>query len=561
MSSADASPRLTFQQYGNIRKVYGDEFLAYVLSIEDRAVLDGLADTATEGQAAVMTILWQVYLSNRRGTYTEQGLEWAARMSMDRYIPEGSSSLANFLRRQTGGAIVAPRAATDPVAAALLRMLVDTYPNLLLSEDSPGGITPNASIIHNHPARADLETAVLADPVLSKLYPQEAGHGDWRGVAFHNTQGGGVQLWGFASQQIGTAYAWAGLDVRFPSIDDVADKVLDNLAVLRKAIQGKKAMTPARIALTGLLLPEDLTQYDFGWATLQPLSEAHRAVAHKTGVEGQLQTSLENGTLVTIDYSGDIIASFEIPYRIVLGDRDIDRPWPSELVAAQTQLMQDVENLRLGVALALHGDQPVLAVLGWLLTIDPLSHGAFPAWNDTRQTPNLMPRRLTHAELESWKIWTRLTRDHRTPGIAVSVRRMLQALSERRNPEDVLVDAVIVWENLFGAQQETTHRVSTALAWLLAVDATDRAKRQAAYKKLYALRSNIVHGSPKVTPEKVAAASRETVQISLAALRAIFEHRPDLLLESTSEARGNKLLLDMGPSPAGEAASDTGPKS
>lgn len=72
MSSADASLKLPFQQYGNIRKIYGDEFVAYVLSVEDLAVLDGVADTATDEQIGVIVILWQIYLSNRRGTYTPQ---------------------------------------------------------------------------------------------------------------------------------------------------------------------------------------------------------------------------------------------------------------------------------------------------------------------------------------------------------------------------------------------------------------------------------------------------------------------------------------------------------
>jgi len=79
----------------------------------------------------------------------------------------------------------------------------------------------------------------------------------------------------------------------------------------------------------------------------------------------------------------------------------------------------------------------------------------------------------------------------------------------------------------------------------LGKDAADRAKRQSQYKKLYALRSNVVHGSAKVASDKVPGAARETVHISLSALRELFEHRTDLLAETTSEDRGNKLLLDI----------------
>jgi hypothetical protein len=195
--------------------------------------------------------------------------------------------------------------------------------------------------------------------------------------------------------------------------------------------------------------------------------------------------------------------------------------------------------------LALEEDQPALIVQSWQLTVDPFAHAVLPGWNDTRQTPNLLPRQLATEQVEAWAKWSVLVRSHRTPSTAVAVRRMLQSLGERRNPDDVLVDAVVVWENLFGASTETTMRICTALAWLLGTNAADRAKLQSQYKKLYALRSNIVHGSPKVATEKVPEASRAAVQTSLSALRKLFEHRPDLLAEKTSEERGNKLLLDI----------------
>jgi hypothetical protein len=122
---------------------------------------------------------------------------------------------------------------------------------------------------------------------------------------------------------------------------------------------------------------------------------------------------------------------------------------------------------------------------------------------------------------------------------------MLQAVAERNSPENVLVDAVIVWENLFGASQETTLRISTALAWLLGKDASDREGLQKKFKSLYALRSGIVHGSARVKVGEIPAASKETVAISLSVLRELFENRPHLLAVASSEARGNALLLNL----------------
>ncbi len=247
--------------------------------------------------------------------------------------------------------------------------------------------------------------------------------------------------------------------------------------------------------------------------------------------------------MVTIDYSGDVVLSMEVPYKVLLGEVKVEDPWPTDLSAIQNAVAQDVESLRMGLALAIEGDPPALVVQSWQLTIDPLASAALPGWNDTRRTPNLMPRKLTQGQVESWSIWTQRVKNHRSPSTAVAIRRMLQALGERYNPEDVLVDAVIVWENLFGASQETTLRISTALAWLLGKDASDRASLQKQYRDLYVLRSDIVHGSAKLASDKIPVASRRTVAISLTALRELFEKRTDLLAETSSRARGNKLLL------------------
>jgi len=58
-------------------------------------------------------------------------------------------------------------------------------------------------------------------------------------------------------------------------------------------------------------------------------------------------------------------------------------------------------------------------------------------WNDTRRTPNLVPRQLDEDCDENWKMWAERVRKHRTPNTAIAVRRMLQAIGERNNPEDV----------------------------------------------------------------------------------------------------------------------------
>jgi hypothetical protein len=418
---------------------------------------------------------------------------------------------------------------------------------MLLLPQEPFGVGPEISrTIFSHPAQADLQATVLADPTLANLYSAGTTGSDRSGFVYRNTgQGGGVYLLTFGSQQISLAYAWASLESSQPTIEEVADKLKLSVGIIRRAIRGEAASVPMRVGLAGVLLPDGLDQVDLGWATLRRAAETDRTIAERTGIAGKLQAAGPDGAVVTIDFAGDVVLALEVPYKIILGEIKPSGTWPPELTAMQVTVAQDTESLRLALALALKRDQPALIVLSWQLTIDPFAIAAFPGWNDTRRTPNLVPRQLTADQVDAWAMWTQRVKTRRTPSNAVAVRRMLQALGERHNHEDVLVDAVVVWENLFGASSETTMRICTALAWLLGSNSADRAKRQSQYKKLYALRSNIVHGSSRVASDKVNKAAHETVQISLSALRELFEHRPELLAEKTSEDRGNKLLLDI----------------
>ena len=206
-------------------------------------------------------------------------------MSIDRYLPEVGHSLANVLRLQANGRLPAARRTTDPVLSALSEILVECYPALLLPQEYGGHPRPIASTTFNHPARADLEQAVLADSVLSNLYTSKSDTSGWSGSAFRSTgQGGTVQLWSFGNQQIDIAHAWAGLDSEVPTIEEVAAKLRTSLQTLRKALASKAVTVPVRIGLTGILLPASDTEVDLGWAVLRRTDEHDRRTARFTGL-------------------------------------------------------------------------------------------------------------------------------------------------------------------------------------------------------------------------------------------------------------------------------------
>ena len=132
-----------------------------------------------------------------------------------------------------------------------------------------------------------------------------------------------------------------------------------------------------------------------------------------------------------------------------------------------------------------------------------------------------------------------------TPRLDVALSRMIRVGSERRDPVDALIDAVVAWENMVGSKAETTFKVCAALAWLLEPD--DEGKRVALFskaKKIYALRSDLVHGSVDADPDLAPEYGQEALAIAVRAFRRI--HADTTLKELKSSSRSDRLLMRSG---------------
>jgi Apea-like HEPN len=134
--------------------------------------------------------------------------------------------------------------------------------------------------------------------------------------------------------------------------------------------------------------------------------------------------------------------------------------------------------------------------------------------------------------------------DHRTPQTNVSIRRILRAVSERKEPEDTLIDAVIVWENLFGSSQETTLRVTMSVAWMLGTDGNNRSALCTELKKVYQQRSDIVHGNAKLKTGLTSPYARRAIEVSIQLLRIMFRDHPELLKLKSGAERSALMLLN-----------------
>jgi hypothetical protein len=469
--------------------------------------------------------------------------EWATRLAtrLDNNI---EMSMGNLARVIAGGSLYVISPGLDELEKKVLAIALENYPGMIVKEtDDPFDRRMSLPAMrYKNVLVEDFEELVIKDPIIKKLFTKKDDTSGWSGYSMRSSgQGGGHQVWGFADTLVNSGWSYARLQSDTPSIQELVDGVLLAIDKIRKAIKGEEVTIPARIGLTGMVFPEGVDEINLGWAKLRRANGTDDRFVKATTLKGKLTGTNQKGKTTVVDYCGNLVAEINVPYVIKLKDICVGASWPEELRVGFCKIEEAVENLRLGLLLAFQNERLILH-LSWQVMLDPLTqyHGA--GWHDVTRAVNLMPTSLTKNQVTKWKKWAEQIGVNRIPTVGVAIRRMLAAVAERHTPEDILVDAVIVWENLFGASAETTLRVSSSLAWLLGNDADDRKEKQAKYKKIYGFRSQVVHGSPDVNEQKLVEYSQEAVNISIDALAAIFEKRADLLKIKSSEERSTEIM-------------------
>jgi Apea-like HEPN len=301
-----------------------------------------------------------------------------------------------------------------------------------------------------------------------------------------------------------------------------------------------------RVGLAGTLLPESLSELNLDWGVIRRSDERDGRLIPATALTGEVASVADDGTSIVMRYRGDLVLEFNIPYRIEIAPPGAFPPYPSLMSQGHETMQSFVEDVQSALILGMP-ERRIVVVPMWWSMLDPLAPGMGTSWR-AFTSPNLTPTQLSMEQAATWQHWIGLIKTHRIPSIDVSMRRLLSASTERTAPEDVLIDAVVVWENLFGAKAETTLRISSSLAWLLGDSPPDRLIRQTMYKKIYSLRSDVVHGAPNLKMNEIQSSATDALSVSVAALRALFTSHTSLLTFKSSEERSRHIMLgDDGP--------------
>ena len=138
--------------------------------------------------------------------------------------------------------------------------------------------------------------------------------------------------------------------------------------------------------------------------------------------------------------------------------------------------------------------------------------------------------------------WCSLLDSNHSSAIDIAARRAVSAISMRSDSSDMLIDAVMAWENLFGTSSESTFRITAAITKLLESD--ERARR--GYRKqladLYEVRSRVVHGT-HVDGTKVSEAAEKATRVALEALGEVYRRGPEWVTLSSVE-RADRMILE-----------------
>lgn len=258
-----------------------------------------------------------------------------------------------------------------------------------------------------------------------------------------------------------------------------------------------------------------------------------------------LTLTLEDGSqLVSVD-SGDLTIEAMVPW-----SAEISAPPSGDALprlhppTSYSTLQRRLDDVRLAFALSIADEQVPVMLPAWQHVDDPLSAMASYYTVELAALRQRTPTRLSVEQAEEWRRWITLLDGLPLENLGQAPQRLLRAITERRDPVDALIDAVIVWEAIFGTHNEITFRVCGSLARLIHQTVDDRLAFVDSAKKIYTMRSQIVHGSNDLKPEKLAAAQDQAVRIAIQALRALVEERSDLLEINSSSKRSDRIMLE-----------------
>ncbi|MDZ5447922.1 HEPN domain-containing protein [Micromonospora sp. 4G57] len=523
--------------------VFGNEFVRWVLNAEASPMA---ADALTPEQNEAVEELARL-AAPMHETPPLPG-RWAAFV----VISHAYEVIAAL--RARCGATVLDLDSDDEVEQILIECVARIFPALVLAappQDSFSiGVELTSAAIEFAGER--LGMALLRDAALRRLFVDpvspESGEIDAaaldRIIANHwwASAGGGTAFPRIvAGQLVAFGVLRASFDPR-PTIDDAIRYAREGLRIARELATGKTAEIPVIVGLSNVAFSTQDTIVDTPWGSLQVPGAIGRALLHAPGPASARQH--RDVSLAWVTSSQENLV--RIAYRWPNDQDDHPKSWwakySQQVANATAQVNDGIGRLRFSMLLASEPGTIAAAAAESRVALSPLTMVTTLPLGATGPLPT--PEAVISKDTaEMIKSWSESVAAQHPASLDIGLRRILSAVAVRLDVLDGFIDAVMCWENMFGAANDTSFKVCGSLAKLLEPD--DDEARQVLFArlvKLYDTRSKLVHGAKEPRADAAVSLRDDAVDIALRAFRAAYSY-PGLLSLKDSVQRSKRVML------------------
>lgn len=511
------------RQYQIIKQYVGVKLLNYILNTVEQITYETNFDDFefSEEQFSVLDDLSNKIQQCRiqfvvQGGYGD-GVDFYLRALKVR-----DESLFNVYRKQCNGTFFLTNSG-DKILDFLINIAVREYPNLLVTSSS-------GSPIHGHSINIGLTDynkfidLVKNDPLNSITNGKENLEYAFifttdDGLEFH------TQVCGACSIIISRAFHNACNKINY-SLEGVISEIEYNLTSLRKLADGVEIEYSSFVGIQGISF-DGFDFIDFDIALLRKIDDISNPSPHTNKLA--VQHTGEYGKYL----SGNIL---EIKHKTKISKKtaSCSRSMTRQVYQYQDQIVDALKFAIIFSTLEDKGLSTSFSENGF-----PLVQPGNYSMGDNRPRNYINITQDNTKDILKW--FKHLSETDLNP-IKVPMQRLKYAIFERHQAEDAIVDAIIAWEGIFSEAFETTFKVTGSISKYLS-ELKDREVFLIRLKKLYGLRSDIVHGknSKLMEKENIEALRSEVIKIGLDCLIKLL--KDDSLLILSPAERVKKLMI------------------
>lgn len=525
----------------NLKNILGADLLSFMLSVEV-AEIDQLSPNQLQIDA--LSKLEPCVEMFRGQTEFERPLNIA--QSLCTYQDSLGTSWATYLHYFCAGNVLPGfESVRDATERKLMLVARDTYPVFLIQKDKFG--TPSTfATSYMHPLRKEFSVSIMkASNPIRKLFPSALSYQDYkenpdallsvsRNIIMSNGQIGTVSA-GMMLESILSSSTYTPGDTVDPLVA-YADSTRMTYRKIKRLANGGEVMLSTLLGLGNVDLDQDIELIEMQNIVIRrPSPVDNQAIFGEVG-----ETSL----VVEITDKVKILDSYD------MNEEDSANPFArydthKTVIDKYFARQQDsIGRVRLSMLLASDDGSFIAPSYSFTTSLSPLSLSRSASLSPYRWSTRYERQTVSSSHASNIKQWFRrsaLISDK----LNVSIKRLISATTERMDDSDAFIDAVMVWENLFGAKQETTLRIKGAMSLLL--EPSDKDRRKSLMKEISALydkRSRLVHGSPNVDTTNMHDERTRSIELALESLRCVLRTK-SLLHAKDSETRGQIIMFNV----------------